>query len=119
MVKTSILITTIIVVANTLAGLILSGYSTFHMIVSNVNILSSGFLLTYVFKSTAILPLKVGATSYLLISGFIRFLVALFSPDRLKDNYALVTLIVLIALELICLVIVNAIDKKKKQVFNQ
>ena len=93
MVRTSILITAIIVIANTLAGIILTGYSTFHMVISNVNIISSGALLTFVFRSTAILPLKIGATSFLILSGFIRFLVALFSPDRFKDNYSLVVLI--------------------------
>lgn len=119
MVRTSIIITAIIVIANTLAGIILSGYSTFHMVVSNVNIISSGLLLTYVFQSTSIFPLKIGATSYLILSGFIRFLVALFSPDRFEDNYALVVLIVLIALELICLVIINTIDKKKKRFLDE
>ena len=119
MVKTSIIITAIIVIANTLAGIILSGYSTFHMVISNMNIMSSGLLLTYVFQSTSILPLKIGATSYLILSGFIRFLVALFSPDRFQDNYALVVLIVLIALELICLVIINTIDKKKKRLLDE
>ena len=119
MVKTSVLITTIIVIANTLAGMILSGYTTFHMVISNVNIISSGLLLTYVFRSNTMLPLKIGATSYLILSGFIRFLVALFSPDRFQDNYALVILIILFALELICLVIVNTIEKKKKRLFDE
>ena len=116
MVRTSILITVIIVIANTLAGIILSGYSTFHMLIANINIISSGLLLTYVFEKTQVLPLKIGATSYLILSGFIRFLVALFSPNRFEDNYALVILIILIALEIICIVIINAIEKKKQEI---
>jgi hypothetical protein len=119
MFRSSLLITSILILTNSLAGLILSSYSTFNMLLSNGSLLVSGILTAFVYHSTIHKSLKLGVTLLFSLTGGVRFLTSLFSPERLEDNYALVIMLVILATELICLVVVRYLDQKKRQFFNE
>lgn len=80
---------------------------------SSVIVLTSIFMLLI-----GILPLKDGfkASLYVIYPalGFIEFMLSAFSPDRIKDNWAMIALILLVAFQIIFLFITNIISNKIK-----
>ncbi|OUO49454.1 hypothetical protein B5F78_15055 [Bacteroides sp. An279] len=103
-----------LLVANFLFGLLLSSYEWLNVLLSSgIIILSSTFMLLI-----GILPLKDGFKSSLYVIypalGFIEFMLSAFSPDRIKDNWAMIALILLVAFQIIFLFITNIISNKIK-----
>ncbi len=103
--KTIIFSTTALIAVNLLAGLILSRYHLFNVTATSVVILLTGAL-CFIAAST---PLKDAyrVAHYYLFSllGIVMFLLMLFSPHHLKDNWCMVVSIIMVAFECIALYI--------------
>ena len=104
----------VLLLANLLFGIMLSAYEWGNVLISSsVIVLTSIFMLLI-----GILPLKDGfkASLYVIYPalGFIEFMLSVFSPDRIKDNWAMIALILLVAFQIIFLFITNIISNKIK-----
>lgn len=104
----------VLLLANLLFGIMLSAYEWGNVLISSsVIVLTSIFMLLI-----GILPLKDGfkASLYVIYPalGFIEFMLSAFSLDRIKDNWAMIALILLVAFQIIFLFITNIISNKIK-----
>ena len=103
-----------LLVANFIFGLLLSSYEWLNVLLSSGIIILSGIFMLMV----GILPLKDGFKSSLYvvypILGFIEFVLSLFSPSRITDNWVVIVITILVVLQLILLFIANVISNKIK-----
>ena len=105
----------VLLLANLLFGIVLSAYEWVNVLISSSIIVLTGIFMLLI----GILPLKDGfkASSLYVIYpalGFIEFMLSAFSPDRIKDNWAMIALILLVAFQIIFLFITNIISNKIK-----
>lgn len=104
----------VLLLVNLLFGLVLSAYQWINVLISSGVIVLTGIFMLLI----GILPLKDGfkASLYVIypVLGFIEFLLSVFSPDRIKDNWAMVVLILFVAFQIIFLFITNIISNKIK-----
>lgn len=110
--KIIILSCAILLVANLLFGAILSFYGWCNVALSSAVIAITGLLLYL----TDIIHLKdafkVSLMVLFLIAGAIEFMLSLIASNRFADNWWLILVIFLMAVEVIVLIITNAISKK-------
>ena len=104
----------VLLLANLLFGIVLSAYEWVNVLISSSIIVLTGIFMLLI----GILPLKDGfkASLYVIYPalGFIEFMLSAFSPDRIKDNWAMIALILLVAFQIIFLFITNIISNKIK-----
>lgn len=103
-----------LLVANLLFGLLLSSYEWPNVFLSSGIIILSGIFMLLI----GILPLKDGFKSSLYvvypILGFIEFVLSLFSPSRITDNWVVIVITILAVFQLILLFIASVISNKIK-----
>lgn len=108
-----ILIGGILVIVNLLLGLIISMYGCVNLIVTTVIIVLITIILLFVNARMCIKDgYKVSLNIIIPIVGTIQYLIGIFMPSRFSDNWGLITLLALIALEAILLVAANSISTK-------
>ena len=104
----------ILLVANLLFGAILSFYGWLNVTMSSVVIVITG-LLVYLADTIHLKDgFKVSLMTLFVIAGFIEFALALIAPNRFTDNWWMILVIILIAIEAILLIITNTISNKIK-----
>ena len=108
-----LIIGTILIATNILAGWLLSCYSSFNMWFATVVILITSALLYCVHISHIKDAFKVSLTILLPIMGLIKLLLGVFSPNHIQDNWCVIVCIIISLLEILILVI---IDKTSKSV---
>lgn len=103
-----------LLVANLLFGLLLSSYEWLNVLLSSGIIILSGIYMLLI----GLLPLKDGFKSSLYvvypIIGFIEFVLSLFSPSRITDNWVVIVITILVVFQLILLFIASVISNKIK-----
>ena len=103
-----------LLIANFIFGLLLSSYEWLNVLLSSGIIILSGIFMLMV----GILPLKDGFKSSLYvvypILGFIEFVLSLFSPSRITDNWVVSVITILVVFQLILLFIASVISNKIK-----
>lgn len=103
-----------LLIANFIFGLLLSSYEWLNVLLSSGIIILSGIFMLMV----GILPLKDGFKSSLYvvysILGFIEFVLSLFSPSRITDNWVVIVITILVVFQLILLFIASVISNKIK-----
>jgi hypothetical protein len=102
----------ILIIINTALGLILSSYEPFNIGLSDVSILLTALLTYTALKSSMADGFKIGLTVLFSITGLARFICAVVSPEKFKDNFPLLIFLIFIALEGICLVVSNSMKNK-------
>ncbi|MGM9686117.1 MAG: hypothetical protein ACI3YF_00155 [Prevotella sp.] len=104
----------VLLIVNLLFGTILSFYSFYNVTLSCAVIVVTGILLYL----TDIIQLKDGYKVSLMllfaITGVLEFVISLIAPNRITDNWWLILLIALMAIEVITLIITNTVSKKIK-----
>ena len=112
--KIIILSSIVLLVANLLFGAILSFYDIFNVLISSLVIVVTGILLYL----TDCIHLKDGykVSLFLLfvITGALEFIISLIAPNLVVDNWWLLLIITLIAVEMIMLIVTNTISNKNK-----
>lgn len=108
-----ILIGSILVVVNLLLGLIISAYGCANVIATTIIlVLTTIFLLFVNGRMRLKAGYKVSLNVVIPIIGAIQYFIGLFMPSRFSDNWGLITLLALIALEAILLIAANSISTK-------
>lgn len=113
--KTIIFSTIGLIAVNLLAGVILSRYHLFNVATTSVVILLTGCL--NFIASTIPLKDAYRVAHYYLFSllGIVMFLLMLFSPHQLKDNWWVVVSIIIVAMESIELYVTYKISNYQNQ----
>lgn len=102
----------ILVLLNTLLGLIVTSYPNFNMIFADISILLSTGILYFLFRSNAADGFKIGVGFIAVLSGFGRFLCAVFSSSQLENNIGLIIFLFLITLEVITIFVSQKLSSK-------
>lgn len=100
----SLIVGGILVAVNLLFGLLLSSYSSFNMwFITVVLILTTAFV--YVVNATRISEAAKVAFSILLpLSGGIKLVLGIVSPERIEDNWCVIGCVVLTVIEIVMIV---------------
>lgn len=94
-------------------GMIISAYGYINLVASTVILILTAVVLLLVNGRMSLKGGYVVSLNILIpIIGLIQYLIAIFMPSRFSDNWGLITLLVLIAIEAILLVATNSISKK-------
>lgn len=111
--KTIILSSSILIAVNLILGLIITAYSWLNVSFSTIVIIMATIFLLVV---NCRLPLKdgynVGFNCVIPVIGFFQYLLAIFMPSRFSDNWGLIILVVLTAIEAMLLVVANSVSTK-------
>jgi hypothetical protein len=97
---------------NSLAGIILTNYPSFNWIIADVSILLTTGLIYALYFKYLDNAFKAAFTFLFLISGFIRYLLCMFAPAKLENNWFILLITGFIALE--ALIFVFGIVLKRK-----
>lgn len=109
-----ITITLLLLFANIVAGVLLSAYSCFNVILTSMVIMITGVLMLVMSSMKLKSAFKI-SLSFLFFLIFIAMIVlGLISPERLQDNYAIIIIVFLLIFEAICITIVSMINKHNR-----
>lgn len=89
----------LLLLINTTIGLVFSSYKPFNMALADVSIVLSTALIYGAYKSIMADGFKIGFTVLFAITGLIRFVCSVVSPEQLKDNIAFLVFIIFLAIE--------------------
>jgi hypothetical protein len=90
---------TVLVLINTAIGLVFNAYSPFNMVMADISILLSTVLIYGAYVSRMADGFKIGFTVLFAITGLIRFVCSVFSPEQFKDSMAFLVFIIILAIE--------------------
>lgn len=104
----------ILLVANGLFGLLLSGYEQFNLIYTSLVIVVTTALLSLLCKLEMRKGFVVGLVMLFTIFGIVEYVLGLISPLQLKGNGCIIITIVLTTIEIITLFACNITSKQIK-----
>ena len=111
--KTIILSGSILIAVNLLLGLIITAYSWLNVIISTAVIILAIILLLVVnYRLTLKDGCKVGFNFIIPAIGIFQYLLAVVMPSRFSDNWGLIILVVLAAIEAMLLIVANSVSTK-------
>lgn len=102
----------ILLVINILFGAILSCYNGFNVVVSSIVVLLTA---TMLYKVNCIMlkdAFKVSLSILLTLGGLIEFVISLFMPPYFSDNWGVIVIITLLALQGLILLLANTVSTK-------
>ena len=94
----------VLVVTNLLIGLLLSVYNSFNLLFTTLVLAVSATLIYAVNSIRVNDAIRVSFTILLTLTCFIKFILGLFAPEHLQDNWYLIACIVITLFEMIMLV---------------
>jgi hypothetical protein len=101
----------ILIVLNTLIGLMISKYSPFNYLMVDLSLLISTVLI-YLFSNSNISDgYKIGLTVLFAITGLAKVVCSIVAPQYFQDNFLIVVVIGLICFEVLCLISAFAMKK--------
>lgn len=113
--KSIIIVGSILCIVNLLLVLIISAYGCINLIAATVIVVLTTIMLLVVNNSVRLKDgYKVSMNVIIPIIGTIQYLIGIFMPSQFSDNWGLITILVLIALEAILLAAANSISSKIK-----
>ena len=102
----------VLLILNSLFGLILSFYPTANWLLGDLSIALTSALFYITYNSKTADGFKIGYTLLFAFTGLIRFICAILSPDEFTNNIALIVFICLIGAEGFFLFLGNALKNK-------
>ena len=112
--KIIILSNIVLLFANLLFGTILSFYGGINVVLSSMVIVATGILLFLIDTVHLKDAYKVSLMLLFTIIGVLEFFLSLVAPNRVTDNWWLILVIGLIAVEVIILIITNTVSNTNK-----
>lgn len=111
--KIIILLSVILLVANILFGTILTCYNGFNVVVGSMVVLFTTAML-YVVNSIITLKdaFKVSLSILFTLGGLVEFAISLFMPSRFSDNWGVIVIITLLALQGLIILLANIVSTK-------
>lgn len=104
----------ILLVLNFLAGILLSAYNTFNMLLNSAIIVVTVTLSVISVRCTGRDAFRVSLPYIFSVCGLIQFILAIFSPSGFRDNYMIIAILLLIGLEVSGLVSVILLSRQSK-----
>ena len=95
-----------------MCGAILSFYCGFNVVFSSVVIVITGILLYLTYTINLRDSYKVSLMLLFTIAGASEFILSLIAPNRITDNWWLILVVALVAVEVILLIITNTVSNK-------
>ena len=105
----------LLLVVNILAGLILTKYAWFNVIMSSCVIILTTIFLSVLCLSNVRSAYRISLISLFIFNGFVSFVLSLFSKSAFQDNWCLVVIILLFLIQSIVWIICNAMTNRIKQ----
>ena len=109
-----IIIGAVVVLINSLIGLIFSSYHSLNWLSSDIIIIINAVLLHLLAHSKINDGFKVALTFIFPIFGFISFCFSLSMVDKVENNISLVGILILTSIQIIFLIIANSLKTGKK-----
>lgn len=109
-----IIIGAVVVLINSLIGLIFSSYQTLNWLSSDIIIIINAALLHFLAHSKISDGFKVALTFIFPIFGLISFCFSLGIVDKFENNISLVGILILTSIQIIFLIIANPLKTGKK-----
>lgn len=101
----------ILIVLNTLIGLMISKYTPFNYLMVDFSLLISTVLI-YLFSNSNISDgYKIGLTVLFAITGLTKVICSIAAPQHFQDNFLIVVVLGLISFETLCLLSAFAMKK--------
>ena len=100
----------LLLILNSLLGLILSAYDTFNWVLNDGVILVNLALFNYLAVSRVKDGFKFSMTLFFLVSGFTEFLLGLFMKSYFTDNLLLILLCLILIIQVGVLVVMRSIS---------
>ena len=101
----------ILIVLNTLVGLMITKYSSFNYLMVDLSLLISTALI-YLFSNSNISDgYKIGLTVLFSITGLVKVVCSIAAPQHFQDNFLMVVVLGLITFEALCLMTAFAMKK--------
>jgi hypothetical protein len=101
-----------LIVLNTTVGLIFSDYQQHNLMFANASILLSTLVMYTSYQISIADGFKIGFTLLFMISGIIRLICSIVSPDHLADNIAFLIFICFVAVEWILIFVGHTMRDK-------
>lgn len=109
--NTIIFVTALLLLVNIVAGLLLSKYSCFNIVLTSVIIAVTGIMLVITSHMQIKSAFKISLTFLTLLSFIIMFTLGLLSPQRIQDNLSLIAIVILFVIEIICIILISSVYK--------
>ena len=110
--KTFLIIGIVLILLNTIVGVLSSSYQEYNVRLVDISIILTTALLYSLVESKIADGFRIGLTVLFIITGLLRVVFAFSSSENIKDNLSLVLLLVILAFELICFVVSKFLDNK-------
>ena len=111
--KNLILLTGIVIVLiNTISGLIFQDYAIHKMLFADFSIILSTGLLYFMHQIKTADGFKIGFTLLFAITGLIRFICAISSSSEFKNNYAVLIFIIFFCIECVLIFVSHVMRNK-------
>ena len=102
----------ILVVLNTLLGLMWDSYSSFNMVMVDFSLVLSTLFLAGLYYSSIADGFKIGLTVWFLITGFIRIFCAIIMANNLSENISLFIFLTFLGVEVLCIFVGKVLHNK-------
>jgi hypothetical protein len=102
----------LLVLINSTVGLVFESYNTFNMAMADVSIMLSIGLIYGAYNSAMADGFKIGFTVLFAVSGLIRFICSVVSPEQFKNNLALLVFIIFLSIEFLVFFVGNNLKNK-------
>jgi len=113
MMKKIILIVGIfLIVFNTFAGLIISGYSPFNYLMADFSIALTVGIIWWLADSNLSGGMKIGLSSLFTVTGFVRIICTMVMPATWENNILILVAMGILILEFACMAVSLFVDKK-------
>jgi hypothetical protein len=100
-----------LVVINTFAGLIMSNYSNFNMLLVDLSLILTTVILWINTASNFADGFKIGLSMAYSLTGFIRLLCALFAANAFENNFTLIIFLIIVVFEYLVLMLAKFMNK--------
>jgi uncharacterized membrane protein HdeD (DUF308 family) len=97
---------------NSLAGIVLTNYPTYNWVLADVSILLSTGLIVALYTRFLDNAFKTAFTLLFLISGLIRYVLSLFVPEEVENNWLILLIGGLLFIEVFIFIFGVALRKK-------
>jgi FtsH-binding integral membrane protein len=101
----------ILIVLNTLIGLLLSKYNAFNYLMVDLSLFISTVLIYSFSNSKISIGYKIGLTVLFAITGLIKVICSMLAPQYFQDNILIVLVLMIIIFEALCLLSAFALKK--------
>ena len=108
-----IIIGLVVVFINSIIGMIFTTYETFNWLTADVVIILNIILLQVLYYMNISDGFKIALNFIFIVIGFSSFILSIILDNKIEDNILLSSIIVLFSLQVILLILTNALKSKK------